>query len=188
MLNALAALLLAASAWLGGSALAQPVAPASGPVFVDSLQECTALGGAWVGRHSWQLACQVPWTRDECLRLGGGWSPLVGAPAGGICVAQVSEAAIGRQCTEAGGEWGPAGSSMPYCQPGTGRQAAVRAAPDANKPCQSQSDCTYGCVYQGPAVSAEAEVLGRCRANNARAGCHLMVEKGRVAGQICLDR
>lgn len=144
-------------------------------------------GGAWVARNHWQSACQVPWPRDECLRLGGGWTPLVGAPSGGICIAQVSQTAVARQCVEAGGEWGPPSSSMPYCQPGTSRQAAVRAAPDANKACDSQSDCMYGCVYRGPPVSSGADVLGRCRANNARSGCHLMVEKGRLAGRICLD-
>lgn len=183
----LAVLILLLAAWLGGHAWAQPAAPASGPAFIDSRQECNVFGGAWIRRNAWQSACQVAWPREECLRLGGGWTPLVGAPHGGICIAQVSESAVGRQCLEAGGQWGPPGSSMPYCQPGTGRQAVVRAAPDANKPCQSQSDCTYGCVYQGPPLSAEAEVLGRCRANNARSGCHQMVEKGRLAGRICLD-
>ena len=187
MHSPLAVLILLLAAWLGGTAWAQPAAPESSPAFVDSRQECSLLGGAWVARNPWQSACQVPWQREECLRLGGGWTPLVGAPAGGICIAQVSQIAVGRQCADAGGEWGPAGSSMPYCQPAAGRQAIVRAAPDANKPCDSQSDCSYGCVYQGPPVSTGADVLGRCRANNARSGCHAMVEKGRLAGRICLD-
>jgi len=183
----LAAWLLAC--WLIGGGAASAQTPAAAPAFVDTPQECTALGGAWVQRSGWQQACQAPWTREECLRLGGAWTPLVGAPANGVCLAAVTERAVTRQCTESGGSWGPPGSRMPYCQSGTAaaKPAPVRQAPDANKACDSQRDCTYGCVYAGPPVQAGADVMGRCRANNARTGCFEMVEKGRVAGRICLD-
>src|SRR3569623_2447616 len=146
---------------LGGAAWAQP-APGS-PAYVDSVDECTVLGGAWLGkRGTWQAACQVPWARTECLRLGGAWTPMRAAQAGGVCMAQVSLQATARQCTDAGGTWGPPGSSMPYCQPGTAK-APVKAASDANKVCEGQSDCLYGCVYNGPPKATGSLVAGHCR-------------------------
>jgi len=163
--------------------------PPSIPMFIDSKEECAAAQGAWVQRGSWQRACQTTWRREECLPAGGEWTALVGAPGDGICLAQVSEPATARQCTESGGNWGPPGSTMPYCQPGTPRPtvAVVSKAPDAGKKCDSQRDCTYGCVYEGPPKAEGADVLGVCRATNARKGCHTMVEKGRLSGRICLD-
>ncbi|MBI5277518.1 MAG: hypothetical protein HY854_13765 [Burkholderiales bacterium] len=159
------------------------------PMFIDSKEECATVRGAWVQRGSWQRACQTSWARDECLPLGGEWTAMVGAPSGGVCMARVSDFATARQCTESGGNWGPSGSKMPFCQAGTPRTAAValRKAPDAGKKCDSQRDCTYGCVYQGPPKAEGADVLGQCRADNARSGCFTMVEKGRLSGRICLD-
>src|SRR4051812_47011415 len=129
--------------WLivAGAAWAQPAA--SGTVFIDSATDCSSLGGAWLGkRGNWMAACQVPWPRTECLRLGGAWTALPGARDGGICVAQVSLQATARQCTDTGGTWGPPGSSMPFCTPGTAKPP-IRAASDANKVCEGQSDCLY---------------------------------------------
>lgn len=167
-----------------GAAWAQP--SANTPGFIDSRDECTALGGAWLGnRGTWMAACQVPWARTECLRLGGAWTPMSAAPQGGICVAQVSLQATARQCADSGGTWGPPGSSMPYCQPGTARKP-VKAASDANKVCDSQSDCLYGCVYTGPPKPTGAEVRGHCRPTSQVEGCYSMVEKGRLAGNICM--
>src|SRR5438105_493807 len=125
-MKARAALFLAA--WLiGGQAGAQM--PANDPANVDSREECTALGGAWLAnRGTWLAACQVPWARDECLRLGGAWTPLDAAPAGGLCIAPVSMQATARQCAQSGGTWGPPGSAMPYCQPGAARAAAPAKA------------------------------------------------------------
>jgi hypothetical protein len=181
--------LLVLVGWLvAAAAAAQPAA--GRPAFVDSRDECRAMGGAWVARDSgWQFACQVSWDRDECLKLGGAWSPLVGAPSNGVCVARVSERATVMQCTDSGGNWGPAGSPIPFCQASVPRAtvAAVRKAADAGKKCDSQRDCTYGCVYSGPTKADGADVLGQCRADNARKGCFNMVEKGRIAGRICLD-
>src|SRR5690242_9636814 len=127
--------LVAAAAW------AQSGTP--GAAFVDSREECAALGGSWLAnRSTWQAACQVPWAREECLRLHGAWTAIPLAPNGGACMAQVSQQATVRQCTDAGGTWGPPGSSMPFCQPGTAvAKAPVRAASDANKVCRGQNDC-----------------------------------------------
>jgi len=174
--------------WLMTCAAAWAQAGADAPAFVDSAEECSALGGAWLGkRGTWQAACQVPWARTECLRLGGAWTPLTGAPGGGICMAQVSLPATARQCTASGGSWGPPGSAMPFCQPGTlTAKAPVRAASDANKACGSQSDCIYGCVYRGPPKLTGAEVNGNCRPTSQVEGCYSMVEKGRLAGSICM--
>jgi hypothetical protein len=170
-------LLCAAAAW------AQPQAPTT----IDSAEECKALGGAWILR-GWQGACQTGWAREDCLRLGGAWTPLAGAPSGGLCMAPVSEQANARQCAAAGGEWGPAGSAMPYCRPATqARSSPVHRAPDAGKRCDSQGDCTYGCIYQGVETRIGADVMGRCRADNARSGCFWTVEAGRLAGRICLN-
>jgi hypothetical protein len=173
-------LIAAAAAW------AQPAARTTG--FIDSREECTALGGAWLAnRGTWNAACQVPWGREDCLRLAGAWTPMGAAPAGGVCVAQVSVQATAQQCADSGGTWGPPGSSMPYCQEGTGRaMAPVRAASDANKACASQSDCLYGCVYGGPPVATGAQVAGHCRPTSQVQGCYAMVEKGRLAGNICM--
>jgi len=175
-------------AFAAAAGIAQPRTP-SRPMVIDSKEECTAMQGAWVQRGTWQQACQTPWTREECLPLGGAWTPLVGAPAGGVCLAEVSDFATARQCAESGGSWGPPGSKMPYCQPGSPRAAVaqVRKAPDAGRKCDSQRDCTYGCVYQGPPKAEGSDVLGVCRADNRRSGCHIMVEKGRLSGRICLD-
>jgi hypothetical protein len=177
---------LFAALWLVcGSAWAQ--ARAAGEAFVDSREECTALGGAWLSnRGTFLAACQVPWRREECLRLGGAWSPLAAAPDDGVCVAPVSQAATARQCTSSGGTWGPPGSAMPFCQPGPARAAApARPASDANKVCESQTQCIYGCVYRGPEALSGAEVKGRCRATPQVSGCDSMVDKGRLAGTIC---
>ncbi|MES2787774.1 MAG: hypothetical protein V4684_20065 [Pseudomonadota bacterium] len=171
---------------LGAAALAQNLSPR--PMSIDSQAECAAVQGAWVERSGWQQACQTSWGRSECLRLGGQWSAMEAAPLGGVCLAQVSESAVSAQCAQSGGTWGPPGSRMPYCQPGTARaprSVPVRKAPDANKLCDSQRDCSYGCVYQGPKVEAGADVMGRCRPTNVVKGCHDLVEKGRLAGQIC---
>jgi hypothetical protein len=166
---------------------AQAQAGAAAPAEVDTAAECRALGGAWILR-AWQGACQAPWAREECLRLGGAWTPLVGAPTGGLCMAAVSLAATARQCTDSGGNWGPPGSAMPFCEHRPGKAAAqLRRAPDANKLCDSQSDCSQGCVYTGPDPKPGADVLGRCRADNAPGGCHWMVEAGRIAGRICMN-
>jgi hypothetical protein len=174
--------------WLiaGAAAWAQPMANATG--FVDSPEECTALGGAWLGnRGTWKAACQVPWERQDCLRLGGAWTPMGAAPAGGLCVAQVSVQATARQCADAGGTWGPPGSSMPFCEPGTAQAAApVRVASDANRACSSQGDCSYGCVYRGPPLATGAQVMGQCRPTSQVRGCYAMVENGRLAGSICM--
>ena len=175
--------------WLmaAGAAWSQSTASSS-TSFVDSADECTHLGGAWLGkRGNWQAACQVPWARTECLRLGGAWTPMRAAPGGGVCMAQVSLAAAARQCTASGGSWGPPGSAMPYCQAGTGiAKAPVKAASDANKACGSQSDCIYGCVYRGPPKPTGMEVKGQCRPTSQVEGCYSMVEKGRLAGSICM--
>jgi hypothetical protein len=172
--------------WVFVAGVASAQAPASGPAFVDSAEECSTLGGAWLGkRGNWPAACQVPWARGECLRLGGAWTALRGAPDGGICVAQVSLQATARQCTDSGGTWGPPGSSMPYCTPGTAK-ARVKAASDANKVCEGQSDCLYGCVYTGPPKATGAEVRGHCRPTSQVEGCYSMVDKGRLAGSICM--
>jgi hypothetical protein len=171
--------------WLAAAAWAQPLPNTA--AFIDSRQECAALGGAWLAnRDTWKAACQVPWSREECLRLGGGWTPMVGAPAGGVCIGQVSLQAAARQCADADGSWGPPGSSMPYCDMSRARAPRpVKAASDANKPCDSQIDCLYGCVYSGPPVAADVGVKGQCRPTSRVEGCYSMVEKGRVAGTIC---
>jgi hypothetical protein len=173
--------------WLfAGVAWAQPAPSAT--AFIDSREECAALGGAWLAnRGTWKATCQVPWAREECLRLGGAWTPMRGAPAGGMCIGQVSPGATARQCAQSGGNWGPAGSSMPYCDMSAARAAApVRAASDADKACDSQSDCLYGCVYRGAPVAAGATVKGQCRPTSRVAGCYDMVDKGRLAGNICM--
>lgn len=168
------------------AALAQPAPPR--PAQVDSRQECAALGGAWLAnRDTWQAACQVPWGREDCLRLGGAWTPMSAAPAGGVCVAQVSQRATARQCAESGGTWGPPGSAMPYCQAGTGRaRPPAKPASDANKACGNQKECIYGCVYKGPVVPPGANVTGSCRATIEGSGCYSMVDGGKLAGEVCL--
>ncbi|HVZ43990.1 MAG TPA: hypothetical protein VHA82_09280 [Ramlibacter sp.] len=171
-----------------GTAASQPAASGSSAL-IDTPAECKAFGGAWIARGAWQFACQAPWVREDCLKLGGAWTPLVGAPFDGICMAAVSLRATQRQCTDSGGTWGPPGSPMPLCQPGTAKPAtaAVRDAPDADKACDSQTDCALGCVYRGPPAAEGTNVLGRCRANPRQRGCFSMVEKGRIAGSVCVD-
>jgi hypothetical protein len=171
--------LLAAVTW------AQPVP--SGVTWVDSREECAALGGAWLAsRGNWQAACQVPWGREDCLRLRGAWTPMAAAPLSGVCIAQVSQLATARQCTDAGGTWGPKRSSMPYCEPGTAvARPPIKAASDANKVCGGQAQCVYGCVYLGPTAATGSEVVGHCRPTSQIEGCYSMVENGRLAGTIC---
>lgn len=173
---------------LSAAALAQPTATAAAvTAYVDTREECTTLGGAWLGgRDSWRASCQVTWAREECLRLGGGWNPLPAAPNGGFCMAQVSERATQRQCTLSGGTWGPPGSSMPFCQPGPARAAApAKKASDADRACKGQADCIYGCVYRGPTVVPGTDVAGVCRALPPVSGCDAMVANGKLAGTIC---
>ncbi|MBC7603363.1 MAG: hypothetical protein H7255_11985 [Ramlibacter sp.] len=174
--------------WLiAAAALAQPAPESSPPVTVDTRAECVALGGAWpASRQSWMAVCQVPWGREDCLQLRGGWTPNTGVSGGGFCTAQISERATARQCTDSGGTWGPPGSAMPYCQPNTVRaKAPVKTAPDANRACDGQADCIYGCIYKGPPVVIGARAQGACRATNQVEGCDAMVEQGRYVGSIC---
>lgn len=177
------ALLLAL--WLVGTpSWAQP--GPTGAARVDSREECAALGGKWQGRGGWRAACEVTWGSDECLRLGGAWTEISKAAGGGRCFAPVSEFAVAQQCLDQGGIWGPAGSRAPDCtfEPPKRPVARVQAR-DAGKRCDSQKDCTYGCVYTGPPVARGADVLGRCRAGNDTSGCFSMVESGRLVGSIC---
>jgi hypothetical protein len=181
------ALALVFAAWLiCAGAWAQPARAAS-EAYVDSREECTALGGAWLSkRGTFLAACQVPWRQEECLRLGGAWSALPAAPDGGVCVAAISQTATARQCTDSGGTWGPPGSAMPFCQPGPAKAPPpARRASDANKVCESQTQCIYGCVYAGPEAATGTQVKGRCRATPQVSGCDAMVDKGRIAGTIC---
>jgi hypothetical protein len=161
----------------------------SGPALVDSRDECVGLQGTWKPtRDGWQAACEVPWSREDCLRLGGSWTEIAKASAGGRCFAGVSEFALAQQCLDHGGNWSPTGSRAPQCsfESAKARTATPKAA-DAGKRCDSQKDCTYGCVYEGPPVLQGADVLGRCRPSNNIAGCFSMVESGRVAGSICVN-
>ncbi len=172
--------LIVAAAW------AQP--GPSGTALVDSRDECAALQGSWTPNpDGWQAACELPWKRDECLRLGAAWTEIAKAGAGGRCVARVSELATAQQCLDHGGNWSPRGARAPECSFDTPKAAVptTRAA-DAGKRCDSQKDCTYGCVYDGPPVAERADVLGRCRASNKASGCFSLVESGRLAGSICL--
>ena len=180
LLPLLLSCLISAAVW------AQPAA--SGPALVDSREECAALQGNWTpNQDGWQAACELPWKRDECLRLGAAWTEIAKAGAGGRCVARISELATAQQCLDHGGNWTPRGARAPECSFEAPR-APVRTtrADDAGKRCDSQKDCTYGCVYDGPPVADGADVLGRCRATNRASGCFSMVESGRVAGSICL--
>jgi hypothetical protein len=162
----------------------------SGPALVDSRDECVSLQGTWKPtREGWQAACEVPWSRADCLRLGGSWTEIAKASAGGRCFAGVSEFALAQQCMDHGGNWSPPpGSRAAQCsfESAKARTATPKAA-DAGKRCDSQKDCTYGCVYEGPPVLQGADVLGRCRPSNNIAGCFSMVESGRVAGSICVN-
>lgn len=174
----LVAWLIAAPAWTQSGR--------SGAALVDSPDECVALQGTWKPtRDGWQAACEVPWGREDCLRLGGSWTQITKASAGGRCLAGVSELAVAQQCLDHGGTWGPAGSRGPRCTFEAPKVRVTKAA-DAGKRCDSQKDCTYGCVYQGPPVASGADVLGRCRATNKDSGCFSMVERGRLAGSICV--
>lgn len=167
---------------------AQPARPGSGTV--DSREECAALQGAWKpAGNGWQSACEVPWSREDCLQQGASWTQVAKAATGGRCLAHQSEFSMAQQCLDRGGNWGPQGSRTQSCtfEPAKPRAATAAAkAPDAGKLCDSQKDCTYGCVYEGPPVATKSDVMGRCRATNTGAGCYSMVESGRLAGSVCV--
>jgi hypothetical protein len=168
---------------LAAPAQSSPAAAA----MVDSAEECAALQGTWKPvRGGWQSACEVRWSRQDCLRLGGAWTEVAKTAGGGRCLAGISEWATAQQCVDQGGTWAAPGAAAPRCvfEPAQ-RRAATRAA-DAGKLCDSQQDCTYGCVYEGKPVAAGTDVMGRCRATNTGAGCYSMVESGRLAGSICV--
>ena len=172
--------LIMAAAW------ARQPAPA-GIALIDSREECVTMQGTWKpDQDGWRAACEMPWRRDECLRLGGAWTEIAKAGAGGRCLAPVSELATAQQCLDHGGNWSPRGARAPECSFDAPKpQVRAAKATDAGKRCDSQKDCTYGCVYEGPAVADHADVLGRCRATNKVSGCLSLVESGRLAGSIC---
>lgn len=182
-MNARLAILLA-TGLIAAAAWAQSGRP--GVAAVDSRAECAALGGAWQARDNWQSACEVPWSREDCLRLGGAWTDVPKAATGGRCMAPVSEFGLAQQCLDHRGSWSPPGSPTRQCSFDTARVRTATQAADTGKLCDSQRDCTYGCVYQGPAAAPGADVLGRCRATNAGPGCFSMVESGRLAGSVCV--
>jgi hypothetical protein len=180
-------ILLLAFALAAMTAAAQPARPAQGTV--DSREECAALQGTWsLTANGWQSGCEVPWSRDDCLQLGGSWTQMAKAASGGRCLARLSEFALAQQCLDRGGQWGPQGSPTQSCTfvPRPSRIVGPVRAPDTGKACDSQKDCTNGCVYQGPPVAAGADVVGRCRASTVTAGCYSMVEAGRLAGSVCV--
>lgn len=171
---------------LGAAAWAQPARP--GPAFVDSRQECAALDGTWrPAADGWRAVCEVRWSREDCLRLGGAWTQIAKSAAGGRCLAGMSEWALAQQCMDGGGKWASVGTRAPQCtfEGAPPRVERSRPAADAGKRCDSQSDCTYGCVYEGPPVATGADVLGRCRPTRIASGCFSMVERGRLAGSLC---
>jgi hypothetical protein len=182
MLARLAILLVT---WLiAAAAGAQSPSPAA---LVDSRDECAALQGSWKpGRDGWRAACEVPWSREDCLRLGGSWTQITKMAGGGRCLAGVSEWALAQQCLDHGGTWAAPGAPARRCTFEPPKPVRVAESADAGKLCDSQTDCTYGCVYRGPPVAHGADVLGRCRASNREAGCFSMVERGRLAGSICV--
>jgi hypothetical protein len=166
---------------------AQPARPGSGTV--DTREECTALQGSWnVAGNGWQASCEVPWSREDCLQLGGAWTQVAKAATGGRCLARLSEFALAQQCLDRGGQWGPQGSPTQSCTfvPRPSRTVGPVRAPDTGKRCDSQKDCMNGCVYQGPPVAAGADVTGHCRASAIARGCYSMVESGRLAGSVCV--
>jgi hypothetical protein len=166
---------------------AQPARPGSGTV--DSREECAGLQGTWsASGNGWQSACEVPWSREDCLQLGGSWTQVAKAATGGRCLARQSEFGIAQQCLDRGGTWGPPAAARQSCtfEPTKPRTAVASKAPDAGKLCDSQKDCMYGCVYEGPPMATHSDVMGRCRATNTGAGCYSMVEAGRLAGSVCV--
>jgi len=174
--------LVAAAAW------AQP-GPSSGAT-VDTRAECLVLAGTWKpAADEWRAACEVPWSRGDCLRLGGSWTQVAKAATGGRCLAPVSEWATALQCMDRGGNFAPGGSRPPSCT-FVATRVPGRVPPavptDTGKPCDNQKDCLYGCVYQGPEMPPGAGVPGRCRAAKVAGGCFSMVEGGRLAGSICV--
>jgi hypothetical protein len=174
----------------GGVAESRSGAAESRSATVDSRSECSALQGKWeVAADGWRAACEVPWSRGDCLRLGGSWTQVNKAATGGRCLAPVSEWAAATQCLDRGGQWTPAGARPASCTviptrvPG---RTPPAMASDAGKRCDSQKECLNGCVYQGPETAPGVAVAGRCRAAKVAAGCFTMVEGGRVAGNICV--
>src|SRR5687768_9376525 len=118
-------------AWLISVAAWAQVPPPNAAA-VDSRDECAALEGNWKpAGNGWQNACEVPWSREDCLRLGGGWTQVPKAGSGGRCRARTSELAVSQQCMERGGNWAPVGSGAPQCTFVQPRARVVRNAPDA---------------------------------------------------------
>lgn len=173
-------------AWLvAAAAVAQSSPPGAAPV--DSRDECAALQGTWkAARDDWRQACEVSWSREDCLRLGGSWTQVAKVAGGGRCLAGVSEWALAQQCLDHGGSWGPPGAANRRCTFEAPKEVRFVKAADAGKLCDSQKDCTHGCVYGGLPVAPGTDVLGRCRATNQESGCFSMVESGRLAGSICV--
>lgn len=169
--------------------VAQPSLPSS--TTIDTRADCVALEGTWQpAADGWRAACDVPWSREDCLRLGGSWTEVAKAAAGGRCLAPVSEWATALQCLDHGGQWARAGSRAPACTFSPARipgRAPAMAASDTGKRCENQKDCLYGCVYEGPEVAPGVAVPGRCRAaNKVAAKCFALVDGGRLAGNICV--
>lgn len=157
---------------------------------VDTRADCQALEGTWKPTaDGWRAACEVPWSRDDCLRLGGSWTQVAKAASGGRCLAPVSEWGTALQCLDRGGQWAAAGSRPASCTFTAARipgRAPPAVANDTGKRCDSQKDCLHGCVYEGPEVPSGVSVPGRCRAAKVVAGCFSMVEGGRMAGSACV--
>ena len=129
----------------------------------------------------------MPWSQDDCLRLGGAWTQVPKAGSGGRCRARVTEWAVSQQCMERGGNWAPVGSGAPQCTFAPAKAARVRNAPDAGKLCSGSSDCSYGCAYTGPEVLRGASVQGKCRPTPRATGCFSMVEAGKSTGRVCVQ-
>ena len=158
------------------------------PSLVDSREACLSLEGVWKpASNGWQASCEVPWSQPDCLRLGGAWTQVAKLAAGGFCRAGISELAVAQQCIDRGGNWAPIGSRAPQCTFEPVAKARTSKAADAGKVCNSQKDCSYSCIYQGPDGDLGAPVAGHCRASRDTAGCFSLVENGRSTGKICVN-
>jgi hypothetical protein len=138
--------------------------------------ECGQAGGYNIQNVPDERRCQLPQSElgkiAQCRENRGLWA-ITGW--GFLCYLEADE----QKCHQEGGNWKVGGMANLF--------GCVRTASDAGKSCRDNSECQFGCRYDGPRPAPEEEIVGKCHSSNRDFGCFVAIEKGKLGSGICRD-
>lgn len=137
--------------------------------------ECRQAGGYNIDKAPDEIRCQLPQTdlgrMAQCREKLGLWAMTA---QGFLCYPEATE----QKCRKEGGRWEIGGiASLFYC---------YKTAIDGGKPCRDNSECQFGCRYEGPNPPQEKQVVGKCQSSNRSSfECYSDVVDGKYGGYRC---